>query len=232
VICLNGPRSRARAHSAPPSFASVVRQAVVTEEQLSALSRQVTCGRLPEALAPYPAERLRAILDQRPARTFAAWAEAYRSSRVDYATETTKNMNSHIKAMAVFDDRDPAKISFSDVQEWIAGLALKPASVRRYLATLRAILDFAGVDPNPARDTRVKLPREEHVPVDPPSACDVEAIIAHSPPRWRLGLRTLAVTGMRVGEAPARMAGRRCRRLEDPHPPGQDGLSQTVGRGE
>jgi integrase len=110
-------------------------------------------------------------------------------------------MNSHIKAMAVLDDRDPAKISFSDVQEWIAGLALKPASVRRYLATLRAILDFAGVDPNPARDTRVKLPREEHVPVDPPSASDVDAIIAHSPRRWRLGLRTLAATGMRVGEA-------------------------------
>jgi integrase len=148
-----------------------------------------------------PAERLRAIMDQRPARTFAAWAEAYRSSRVDYATETTKNMNSHIKAMAVLDDRDPATISFSDVQEWITGLALKPASIRRYLATLRAILDFADIDPNPARDPRVKLPREESVVVDPPSASDVEAIIAHSPGRWRVGLRTLAATGMRVGEA-------------------------------
>jgi hypothetical protein len=105
-----------------------------------------------------PAELLRAMLDQRPARTFAAWAEASCSSRVDYATETTKNMNSHIKSMAVFDDRDPATISISDVQEWIANLDLKPGSVRRHLATLRAILDFAGVDPNPARDRRVKLP--------------------------------------------------------------------------
>lgn len=81
------------------------------------------------------------------------------------------------------------------------GLALKPASIRRYLATLRAILDFADIDPNPARDAKVKLPREESVVVDPPTASDVEAIMAHSPRRWRLGLRTLAETGLRVGEA-------------------------------
>lgn len=29
----------------------------------------------------------------------------------------------------------------------------------------------------------------------------MEAILAHSPPRWRLALRTLAETGMRIGEA-------------------------------
>jgi len=88
-------------------------------------------------------------------------------------------------------------VTAADVQEWIAGLALKPASIRRYLATLRAILDFADIDPNPARDRRVKLPREEHVPVDPPSASEVETVIQHSPRRWRLGLRTLAETGLR-----------------------------------
>jgi hypothetical protein len=37
------------------------------------------------------------------------------------------------------------------------------------LATLRAVLDFADVDPNPARDGRVKLPREERTVVDPPT---------------------------------------------------------------
>ncbi len=38
---------------------------------------------------------------------------------------------------------------------------LKPSSLSRYVATLRMVLDFAGVDPNPARDKRVKLPRIE-----------------------------------------------------------------------
>jgi integrase len=86
------------------------------------------------------------------------------------------------------------------VQEGIGGLTLKPSSVRRYLSTLRALLDFAGVDPNPARDSRVKLPREQRGLVYPPPAKEVETIISHSPPRWRLPLRVLEQTGMRVGE--------------------------------
>ena len=56
------------------------------------------------------------------------------------------------EAMPAFDDRDPATITPADVQEWIAGLTLKPSSMRSYLGTLRDVLDFAGVDPNPARD--------------------------------------------------------------------------------
>jgi integrase len=62
------------------------------------------------------------------------------------------------------------------------------------------VLDFADIDPNPARDDRVRLPREERGVVDPPSAQDVDTIIATVPPRWRLPLRVLEQTGMRVGE--------------------------------
>jgi integrase len=65
------------------------------------------------------------------------------------------------------------------------------------------MLDFVGLEVNVARDARVRLPREEATVVDPPSASELEAIIAHSPKRWRLPLRVLAETGMRVGEAHA-----------------------------
>jgi integrase len=77
---------------------------------------------------------------------------------------------------------------------------LKPASLARYLATFRLILDFAGIEPNPARDRNVRLPRIEAPVVEPPTQQHVEAIIATVPPRWRLPLRTLEQTGMRVGE--------------------------------
>jgi integrase len=150
-----------------------------------------------------PAEALQAMIERPPVRTFAQWAEAYRTSRVDLAAETTKNLSSHLRTMATFGDRDPATITPADVQEWIAGLTLKASSVRRYMATLRAVLDFAGIEPNPARDARVKLPREEQAMVDPPTAADVDTIIATVPKRWRLGLRALEQTGMRVGEAHA-----------------------------
>jgi integrase len=148
-----------------------------------------------------PADALRAMTERPAVRTFAQWAEAYRTSRVDLADETTKNVSSHLKSMEAFNDRDPASITVADVQEWIGGLSLKPSSVRRYVATLRALLDFVGVDPNPARDDRIRLPREEQTIVDPPSAVDVDTIIATVPKRWRVALRTLAETGMRVGEA-------------------------------
>jgi integrase len=151
-----------------------------------------------------PADALRALSDAPKRRSFGEWATDYESSRVDFAAETLKGLTSHLKTiLPTFKDRDPATITPADVQEWIAGLELKPGSVRRYVATLRAVLDFAGVDPNPARDSRVRLPREEHVSVDPPSAADVDMIIARSPKRWRLPLRTLEQTGMRVGELQA-----------------------------
>jgi integrase len=141
-------------------------------------------------------------------RVFADWAQAYLCSRVDLAEETVKNISSHLKAiLPTFCQRDPTGITPADVQEWIGTLTLKPSSVRRYLATLRAVLDFAGVDPNPARDGRVRVPREERAVVDPPTATDVEAILDWSPARWRLPLRTLEQTGMRVGELQALMWG-------------------------
>jgi integrase len=139
-----------------------------------------------------------------PVRTFEQWAERYRATRIDYAAETTKNMASHLKMLnSVFGQHDPATITTADVQEWIAASKLKTGSLRRYLATLRALLDFAGVEPNPARDPRVKLPRIEQVTVDPPSAEQVETILEHSPKRCRLPLSVLEQTGMRVGELAA-----------------------------
>jgi integrase len=162
------------------------------------MRRDFVAGEL--AACRNPAEALRAMVEQAPHRTFQQWSDAYKTSRVDLAHETTKNLGSHLKAMTAFDERDPATITATDVQEWIAGLSLKPASIRRYLATLRAVLEFAGVDPNPARDSRVRLPREERTLVDPPRAIEVETIIATVPKRWRLALRVLAETGMRVGE--------------------------------
>lgn len=150
-----------------------------------------------------PADLLRALTDKPTVRCFAEWAEAYRASRADIGAETRKNTGSHIKAMTVFYDRDPATITAADVREWIGGLTLKATSVRRYVSTLRAILDFADVDPNPARDPKVKLPREEATIIEPPTGRDVDMILANVPTRWQLALRVLEQTGMRVGEAAA-----------------------------
>jgi integrase len=161
--------------------------------------RDFVAGEL--AAARDPAVALRTLASSQPRRTLASWASAYESSRVDYADETLKNLASHLKAiLPMFGEREPAAITPADVQEWIGGLALKPSSIRRYVTTLRTLLDFAGVEPNPARDRRVKLPTVVAEEPKPPTAKQVLAILDASPRRWRLAFVLMEQTGMRVGE--------------------------------
>jgi integrase len=65
------------------------------------------------------------------------------------------------------------------------------------------ILDHHGIQPNPARDPRVKLPREEKRELTPPSAEHVLAVHSLLPSAYRLPLIVLDATGMRVGELEA-----------------------------
>lgn len=158
------------------------------------ISGEIAGGRDPRVL-------LAGLAAETPIRTFRVVAAEYQSSRVDIADETAKNLRSHLGAIVpVFGDRDPASITMQDVQAWVSAAALKPSSLRRYLATLRQILDYAGADPNPARDSRLRLPRAAQTMIEPPSGAEVEAIITAAPARWRLALMTLAETGLRVGE--------------------------------
>jgi len=164
------------------------------------IRRDVIAGEL--AAGRNPCELLRTLTEQPKVRTFREWALAYCESRLDIGDETRKTTRSHLKRLRPqFGERDPSSITSADVQEWIGANAdLKPSSLSRYLNTLRQALDFAGVEPNPARDRRVRLPRIETAVVEPPAAAHVDVIIDHSPPRWRLALRMLEQTGMRVGE--------------------------------
>jgi integrase len=150
-----------------------------------------------------PADALRAMVERPEIRTFADVFDGFTASRVDVSEATLENYKTHrTRLVDLIGDRDPATLTWQDVQAVIAGLSgdLSPLSVRQYVATLRQVLDFADVDPNPARDRRVKLPRPAEALVDPPSETAVAAIIANVPPRWRLALRVLEQTGMRVGE--------------------------------
>jgi integrase len=163
--------------------------------------RDLLAGEL--AAGRNPVDILGSVAERPKMRTFTEWARAYRESRADIGEQTRTNMLSHLARLEpVFGERDPTTITPADVQEWIGSQrgSLKASSLSRYVATLRLVLDFADIDPNPARDKRVKLPKIGTTIVEPPTAEQVDAIINHSPPRWRLGLRTLEQTGMRVGE--------------------------------
>ena len=65
---------------------------------------------------------------------------------------------------------------------------------------MRQVLDFAEVEPNVARDRRVKLPARMREEPEPPDADHVVAMLARLTARWRLAFVTAEQTGMRVGE--------------------------------
>jgi integrase len=125
-------------------------------------------------------------------------------SRIDVDENTKKNYRSSLKVIGeTFGDRDPATIAASEIAEWIAALSgeRKPGTLQQYFIAFRLLLDHAGVDPNPARDPRVKLPKQVRDEPNPPSAEHVEAIIAPLGQKWRLLFVTIEQGALRLGEA-------------------------------
>jgi len=72
--------------------------------------------------------------------------------------------------------------------------------VRKYLGTLRQVLDFADLDPNPARDRRVKLPRREQNIPNPPSAAEVATIVEKRSAALAAGDPCPRADGHEIGE--------------------------------
>jgi integrase len=139
-----------------------------------------------------------------PALTFATWCERFTASRLDVDASTTKTYGHALrKAGERFSGRDPATITGPEVAEWVADLAQTraPATVKLYVGALRLLFDFVGVDPNPARDPRVKLPKRTREEPQPPTAEHWAAILGALNARHRLLLITVEQGGMRVGEA-------------------------------
>ena len=62
------------------------------------------------------------------------------------------------------------------------------------------MLDFAEVDPNPARDKRVKLPELELEEINPPTSKQVLVVLERVSNRWVLPLVVLEQTGCRSSE--------------------------------
>ena len=113
---------------------------------------------------------------------------------------------SHLRKIGeTFGDRDPHSITTADVAEWVAVQAQerKPGTVAQYLDCFKLLMDFTGVEPNPARDPRVKLPKRVTEEANPPSDDHFLAIIEKLLPRWRLFFLTVEQGGLRIGEAAA-----------------------------
>ena len=99
------------------------------------------------------------------APTLAEAAERWRASRVDVTEGTAVGHRVQLaRVLPLLGSRRVDEITPTDVAELVAALhadGRKRETIRKSLAALAQVLDFAGVKDNPARDrSHVRLPRE------------------------------------------------------------------------
>jgi integrase len=154
----------------------------------------------------HPMETLTAVLTPKPKRTTAAAYETWKASRLDLDERTLYNCEGHWKRLEpIFGTLAVDEITFEHVQQWISDnghgdKSLTPKVLRDYMGTLKQTLDFAGIEPNPARDRRVRYPTaEQEIPV-PPTDKQVLAMLDKIPQERRLLYVFLEQDGGRLGE--------------------------------
>lgn len=152
-----------------------------------------------------PRELLEAMLAMpAPVLTLSRWRDRFIASRIDVDDNTSKNYRSALKkACETFGERDPGTITADEVATWVAGLAqnYKPGTIALYLLSLRMLFDFIGLEPNVARDPRIKKPKQVREEPQPPTADHFLAIIEALGERWRLLFVTIEQGALRLGEA-------------------------------
>jgi len=162
--------------------------------------RDVVAGDLAALRVPDPR-----ALSRAPARpTVAELARRWAKSRIDVAEGTrTLHRVALGRILPLIGAQIAAELTPAAVAEAVAALAAQGyarGTIQKSLTALRLALDHAGLDPNPARDRRVKLPREVREEIEPPTAAALEAALRFVAPRYRLPLLVLEATGLRVGE--------------------------------
>jgi integrase len=141
------------------------------------------------------------------APTLAKVAERWRASRLDVSDGTRIFHRVALdRLLPLLGDRRMDGIGVEDLNEAIVALyerGRKPATIRKSIQTLATLLSDYGVEPNVARDRRLRFPHERRAEIKPPSGEHVGAVHSLLPSRYRLPLLALDATGMRVGELEA-----------------------------
>jgi integrase len=145
-----------------------------------------------------------AALEHGPERapTLTDAAKRWRESRVDVAEGTRVLHRVALdRVLPILGQRRVDELTVDDVSGLVAELARtgrKRETIRKSVKYLAAVLEEQGVDPNPARDKRIRLPHEEPVELEPPTSEHVEAVCRLLPSAYRLPLLWLDWSGARV----------------------------------
>lgn len=144
--------------------------------------------------------------------TVAEACERWRAARVD-VSEGTRVLHRVAlgRVVSVLGDRRIDTLSVDDVNALVRELSRtgrKRETIRKSVKYLAAVLEENRIEPNPARSKRVRLPHEEPIELEPPTADHVEAVVRLLPRPYRLpllwldwsGARLASVESVRVGD--------------------------------
>jgi DNA-binding transcriptional regulator GbsR (MarR family) len=134
----------------------------------------------------------------------------WRESRVD-VSEGTRVLHRVAlgRVVPILGDQRVDEVTVDDVNRMVAELAKrrKRETIRKSVKYLAAVLEDNGVDPNPARDKRIRLPHEEQVEIVPPTSEHVEAVYRLLARAYKLPLLWLDWSGARVASVESVLIG-------------------------
>jgi integrase len=152
-------------------------------------------------------------LEVQPARspTVTEACERWRAARVDVSEATGVLHRVALgRVLPLLGDRRLDDLTVNDVNALVVGLAQagrKRETIRKSVKYLAAVLEENGIEPNPARDKRVRLPHAEPVELEPPTSEHVEAVVRLLPHAYRLPLLWLDWSGARVSSVETVLTG-------------------------
>jgi integrase len=150
---------------------------------------------------------LRVIQAETRTPTLAEAAKVWSASRID-VVEGTQNVlrsafNRIDKLAPSLMRRRLDEVSVDELNELVETLhaaGYKRGTIKKTTGTIAQLLDHHRIEPNPARDRRVRLPRERKAHVPPPLAEHVERVAEALPRHYVLPFLTIDECGPRVNE--------------------------------
>jgi integrase len=144
--------------------------------------------------------------------TTGEWADLWLGGKANLAPKSRERaegiIRAHIKPR--WEQVPLASVTHADIQRWLTGLDLAPASIHKVHRVLSMILAFAVKDGRLATNAAagIGLPRVRETEKRFLTHEQVAALADACPERYGLLVRSLAYTGLRFGEAAALKVGR------------------------
>jgi integrase len=170
--------------------------------------RDLVGGWLAAGLNPKDELRKLTAIETVEAKSALRWRDEWLTSRHDLAPKSERLYRNGTDAiLAILDPADLFTVTVADCQlaagELVAmkstrGRPFAASTIANYWQAFAQLLDHIGLDPNPARDKRIKLPKVKQKPPTVPTAEHTTVILERIADKYKLPTVFIEQTAVRV----------------------------------